>query len=594
MSDKTKIRRLKQVFTSFNEKVFYSKEISSIGTLGTVKLLKGGAARILNAIGRSFAYASTRAYGAFMLSFGLVSLFLQFAEFYFKSEQGDAFSYIIISGAIALLSLPLLMFDRPMCIALQEFSITDYLFFEFLSIKRMHRNAEVKVIKIPGGVFLGFIPAIVSFFLPIQYVILALFFIAVVFVAFTTPEFPMFLMILSLPYISAIPYSSVVLISLSALTFASYALKVVLGKRTYNFSVYDVIILAIMLTVFIGGIVGRGDDSLKNSAIFIAILLMYFPANNLIVNRRLADLAINGVVISSVPVAILSIVEFIVELGPYDKIPVYSTPGVSVFFTKPQALTAFLLVSAVLSAAYAIEKRRMWKKTLYSGIFMLEVAVLGLTLQPFAWLAMLLGIPAYFIITSKKLPLDLLSVFVLAPLLLFTIPASVLDPFYRTLNVSPAFSGMIAGYTEALLLFGESIWFGIGIGDASYVAAAGAGVSVVNTPLAIALELGIFAVILILSLILMLIRQLSYYRRFMTNSPFTTIKDMSALALTLIMIYGMGADPFSDGAILCLFFIVFGISSSVMRSARNDYNDRFSYYGDSRSSESSVIDIDIR
>ena len=61
-------------FSSLNDKLYKSVEISSIGTVGTVRLLKGKAAKLLNFIGRSFAYSSTRSYGSFILSFGLMGI----------------------------------------------------------------------------------------------------------------------------------------------------------------------------------------------------------------------------------------------------------------------------------------------------------------------------------------------------------------------------------------------------------------------------------------------------------------------------------------------------------------------------------------
>ncbi len=596
MSEKNIVGRMKYAFSDFNEKICFSKEISSIGSVGTVRLLKGGAAKFLNYIGRCFAYASTRTYGAFMLSFGLVSLFLQFAEFYFKSEPGDAFSYIIISAAVALLGIPLLIFDRPMCIALQDIPITDYLLFEFLSIKRMHRNESIKGLKMILGIFLGFIPAVISFFLPIQYVLLFLILTVIVLVSFTTPEFPMVLTILVLPYVSIIPYAEIVLVCASLIAFASYALKVILGKRVYNFSIYDIIVFILSLVILISGFLGKGDDSIKNSFLLIAVLLIYFPANNLIVNRRLADLSINSIVISSIPVAILSVVEFIVEsdVSSYDP-PSYATKGISVFFASPESLAAFLLVSAVLALAYSIGKRRMWKKVFYFCVFILEIMILGLMMQPFIWITILLGMPAYFIITSKKIPLDSLIAIILLPFVVFLIPVSFLDKAYAFLKISPSFSGILAAYNEALDVFGENIWFGVGVGDSGYNTVTGSNSGgIFNTPIGVGVELGIFAVILLCLFILIFLRQLSHYRRFMTNSVFVTVKDMSALAIVILFIYGMGNHIFDDMIMFALFIIVFGISNSAMRSARHEHEDRLSYYGDSRSSESSVIDVDIR
>ena len=149
---------MKSKFVGFNEKLFSSREISSVGTVGTMRLLRGGAARLLNFIGRCLSYTSTRAYGCFLMSFGLLSLLLHLSEYYFKAAPEVPLHTILTCAVVVIVAIPLLFFSKPICITVQDFSVTDRLFFEFLSIKRMHRNTEHKSIPSLAAVFLGFIP----------------------------------------------------------------------------------------------------------------------------------------------------------------------------------------------------------------------------------------------------------------------------------------------------------------------------------------------------------------------------------------------------------------------------------------------------
>ena len=581
--------------SSVNEKIYSTKEISGIGKMGTVRLLKGKAAKFLNFIGRSFAYSSTRSYGTFFLSFGIMSLLLNLSEYYFETEPQVALSSLIIGAVLAILSVPLLVFDRPMCIAVQDFFITDYLFFEFLSIKRMHRNFTHPSISPVAGLFLGVIPAVLSFLFGIEWVVLAIAVIILVTVAFTTPEFPMILALILVPYLPIIPLAELVLTFISLVTFLSFALKVILGKRVYNFGIYDALICVMILFALVGGIVGYGDDSLKNSVIFAVLLLGYFPASNLIVNRRLADCAINAVIVSSIPITVIAIIEFIVELPITQfKVPEYATPGTSALFTSPAALAAFLLVSAALTLAFAIEKKHKAKKTFYFSVFAVELLVLGLTAEPAAWIAMIAAILAYLIITSRKIPRGTLLLIILAPYLFFLIPGENLNTVSDFLNMPTSFSEKVAAYRDALVTIKENVWLGVGIGKESYVEATGGKSPIFNLFTGIGVELGVFVLAIFILMMLIRFRHLSYYRYYLRNSLVGVAGNMCAVATVILIVFGTDSYIFADNSVLYLFCSVFGICTAALRTAKREYDDRLSYYGDSSSSEYSALDIGIR
>ena len=582
-------------FSHINEKLFFSKEISSIGTAGTVKLLRGKAARLLNFIGRSLSYSSTRSYGSFMLSFGLVSLLLNFGEYYFMDEPEVSAQTLITCMVVAALSIPLLIFDKPICIAAQDLPLTDHLLFEFFAIKRMHRGVEHPSIPPLAALFLGFIPATLGFFLPIWWVILGLFLIVVVTVAFTSPEFPMILTLLSLPYISAFPHSTVIISVMSIICFLAYALKVMVGKRVFHFDLYDVIILLAMTVVFISGTVGLGDNSLINALLFISLMLGYFPATNIIVNRRLADSAIKSVIVSAVPIAVISIIEFIVELPSTSyEAPSYSTPGTSALFSTPMALAAFLLVCAILTLVFASEKKNKLSRSVYFFIFTMELGVLGLIMQPEAWVSALVALLAYPILKSRKIPLDVLVILIAIPYLIFLLPNTFLDTVSDYFDLSMSYSAKLGAFRRAFGVFVDNIWLGIGNGEGAYMKAVGrVKDGTFNALLGISVEFGIFLLILIVFMIILWLRQLSYYRLYVRNSLVCTTGDMAALAIIALLALGAFDYIFSDVSVFYLFWSVFAISTASLRTAKKEHDDRLGYYSDSRSSESSALDIGI-
>ena len=582
-------------FAGVNEKLFSSKEISGIGTVRVMRLLRGRVTKFLNFVGRSLSYTSARSYGCFFLSFGIMSLLLNLGEYYFKSEPQVHLSSLIIGMIFAAVAIPLIFFDKPMCVALQDFPLTDYLFFEFLSIKRMHKNTEHPTIPPLIAIFLGFIPAVAGFFLPIEWVVISIALTVLVTVSFTSPEFPMILTILSLPYLSLLPYPIIILSSLSVLAFLSYALKVVLGKRAFNLDIYSVLIFILMLCVFASGIAGYGSDSLRQSLIFIMLMLGYFPAANVIINRRLADCAINAVIASAVPITVISMIEFIVELPgtPYN-IPTYSTPGISATFSSPFALSVFILISAILTLVFAIQKKHRAKKIFYYTVFVLDILVLGIIMQPEIWFAALLTMLAYPILKFRKAPLEILLVLAAVPYLILLLPGDILDTVSGYFGNSVRFSETISGYKEAIGVFLDNIWLGTGIGEESHMIASGTDFTgAFNTAVGVAAELGILVSLCLVLVLLVRIRHLSYYRMYMRISLVGVIGNMTALATVAVLIVGAFGYVFSDTSLLYLFWSVFGICTSSLRTAKREFDDRMEYYGDSSSYDATALDVSV-
>lgn len=567
---------MKQSFSDINEKLFSSCEISSIGTVGTMSLLHGRMAKFLNFIGRALAYTSARAYGCFMLSFGMSALLLNFGEVYFTERTDISVSLLVICGILLLLSIPLLIFDRPMCIAFQDFAPTDKLLFDFLSIKRMRRNVLHASVHPAAALVIGLIPAALSFLFSMETVILVLIALVIVSVAFATPEFSMILSLLFAPYLLFLEHGGVFFAILSLVTFLSFVLKVILGKRVFHLSLSDAVFFLFMLSVLIFGLLSDADTD----AVLItsSVLLAYFPISNLIVNRRLAECAKTAVVISVLPVALSAVIEFIaIKAGKV-------TDGeISAFLGSSAALVAFMLAGGAATFVYAIERTRGWKRILCFSFFVLEIAAIAITMRPEPIIVCLLSLLAYPILKSRFVPIDILALLLLLPYALMFIPDVALDAFSDLFGLSVPLSVSFSSYRSMLSAFFDNVWLG-----APAEAPIGA-----NTPLGLALGFGIVAVILFAVLILLKLRHVSYFRLYTRNSVLGATGEMTALSMITLLLYGAYYNIFADCTVLFIFVAMLGISAAVLRTAKQEYDDRMGYYDDSKSSESSALDVGI-
>ena len=134
------------------------------------RVVFGGAARL----GDRLAYSSTRAYGMFFLGFGLLSMLVTLARDYLGYYESLPISVLVVGAVFALIGIPFVLVDEPICLAFQRFVVTDYIFFEFFCLKRMSEDDEQKGIAPPLGLVLGILLALLGIVIPMGYVALGI------------------------------------------------------------------------------------------------------------------------------------------------------------------------------------------------------------------------------------------------------------------------------------------------------------------------------------------------------------------------------------------------------------------------------------
>ena len=562
-------------------RVFSAREISGVSTKSLRVFLHGRVGRTVNSIARSISYTSTRTFGCMFMSFGLLSLFLHLFEYYFAKNPSVEPSSLIIGSVFSILSIPLVVFDKPASDALQDFPPTNYVLYEFFSIKRMRKNQSVKVITPFWGFIMGCIPAVVGFFLSLELVILILVIAVFVTVAFISPEFPLLFTLISLPYVTLLPKFEIVLAILSALTLLSFFRKVMLGKRVYYLEAYDVGIFILAAVFLLCGVIGGGSSSTANAWVMIALVLGYIPAGNLIVNRRLADCAANSIIFSAFPLSLSAIGEYI-----YSIVKGARTPSTSIF-SSTEELSVFLLVSAIFTLFFAIEKKNKAGRVLYSLILIFNILALATTENILLPIVFILGALAFLVLNSSKIPNEMTILLALVPLLIFLLPTDALDKISEIFEIYPTLPARLSDFKESVSLFFDNLLFGIGAngfsGAESY--------PTFNLISGVACRFGIIALVIFLLMLLFRLRHLSLFTAFYKNSISGSLVNMSALSIFCICSLGMINDPFAYMSIFCLFWCVMGICSAALRISKSSVDDYVSYYRDLSSYDSADVSV---
>ena len=572
-------------------KQFVSREISGSMTQGMRRFLSARIFAVGRAVSDFFSHVASRAYGAAMLSFGLLALLLHFVGVY----PDESVANPIIAAMLSIISVPLLLSEKPLPLLLQDFAVTDYMFFEFFCIKRFNRMESGRKFPIFAALLIGALLAVLGIAFPVWQIVLAVVSLAFLYVSFVSPEFAFFTTFLLMPYLDRISSSEVLLCILITVSTLSFFRKVLYGKRVINLEQYDLLFAAMIFMILLSGIFVKGVESFKWSVEMLIMTAGYILASNIITNRRIAERSMNSIVISSLPPSVISIVTFVRAVLDGEAASLVDR-GIGSTFSSPDILAVFLIVAIVFSVAM-VKSTHNSVKLLYIAAIAINSVALVLTGELFAVLALLLGIVAYSAIKGNRWAM-LLPLLLFLPYALLLLPASLLD---RAFAVIPSLSSVhetLSLWSLCFSVFLDNIFVGIGIGKECFAEEmVQHGVvgfeNSSNLFLELGLEAGALALVCFLLLLLVRLRHRVRYYPYIKNSELSKISPMSEICIFCLIAYGAYSYIWADTSMYYLFCCVFGIASATLRVARKEYNDRIFYYEDTRASDSSVVDVEI-
>ena len=540
-----------------------------------------------------------------MLSFSIVNLLLNLSIYYIEVNVTEIpLIALVCSAVFGVIAIPLLIFDIPLPDALGSVRALDFLLFDVLCIKRTSaKDSYSKPIPMAVMIFIGIAIALIGFFVPLDVVLIAIFLAVFVFLAISSPEFSLMLTVTSIPYVQLLPHPTLILAVATAVSAISFAIKVMLGKRSYHFEQYDVLIMFFALFIIVSGIFNGGISSFRDSLIMTVLTLAYPLTSNLISNRRLADSATNLIVASSVPVAIYAIISyFVLPAHPEWIDPEFAdsiTARAIGTFANPNVYAVFLLIACTFSAAFTLDKHRKRTKALHLAALALNLTALILTWTRGAWIALIIAIIAAPIITHVKPPKVLLIPITLIPLALTVFATDITERLLSVFNLSDSsIASRLSIWRSSLAMLTDRPILGSGIGSESFIdrflVFAEDGVTAPhshNLFLEIGVEAGVIALFVFVLLLLVRIRHLATYSPYVKSSSVGMISVASSLAMVALVAFGMTDYIWYNHSMYFAFFAVFGINSAVLRISKQEHNESKYFRGSEASSYSATAEI---
>lgn len=572
-------------------KGFYTKEFSGSMTKRFKRLLSRPFFKFARNIADFLSHISARAYGTTFFTLGLFSMVMYFFGFSFDKSVLTP----IVGGAISLISILLLIFDKPLPILLQEFSLTDYIFFEFFCMKRHNVMEGQRSFPLVFAVAIGFIPALLSAFVPLWQIAIAIIVIVSVYVSMESPEFIFLLSLFTLPYLRYIDNYEIGLVIAVLVCAISFVRKVIYGKRVVCIEQYDIFLGLMMLFVLISGIFLKGVASFSGSVEMIVLAFGYMLAGNIITNRRLAERAINAIVISAFFAALVSIGQLISVLVNTKGSP--DLLDLSGILAREDGMSIFFIAATVFSFGM-IKQYGKLHRTIYTTVSLVCLLGVIVTGEFFALITLLIAGLVYFILKAHKGWLFTLPILLFLPLLILLLPDNILNMlFYYSPSIVSA-ERLYELWSNSFTVFINNFFVGVGIGSESFaeemanMGMAGFADSS-NLLIELGLEAGVFALLCFISMLFTRLRHRSVQYLYVKNSQMKSLVGISGSCLFCLLAFGMLNYIWSDPCAYYLFWCIFGIGSALLRVVKKDFADKVLYYEEASALDSSVIDIQI-
>ena len=588
------------------ERRFSDKIISGVGNYYSKRILESPISKFLSRIRSAVAFASIKSFGALLVTFGLMTLLINFAEYYFMSLPTSPATQLIIGAAFTLVGLPLVFIDTPLSDAVQKWRVASFILFDTLCLRKSDakdREAKNELTLIP--IMLGIVFAFFGYLFSLTAVIVPIFSLAFITLAISSPEFALMFSVLILPIIPLFPHSTL-LVSFLVLTIAvSFLGKVVLGKRLLHIEQYDALLLLFMLFVFISGVFNKGIVSFEKSVGLIVIALIYTLVSNIIVNRRIADAFVRIMIFSSVPTAVYGIIMYFIAPAHKEWFdPVFAeeiSKRAFSTFTNPNIYAVYLLVATIFSFAFMIDRAHKNGMLLYVPAFILNTVCLVLTWSRGAWIAIVISAAAFAIIRSRRAPKILLIPAILIPTSLLFIPANVMNRILSVFNLEDtSIASRFSIWRSSLRMFFDNIFIGVGVGEEAfseeflkYAEDSVTAPHSHNLFLEIGCEIGIFALLLFALLLLLRVRHRASYAKYVRNSSVDNLCTTSGTAFFALLIFGLTDYIWYSSSMYFLFFAVFGLGSATLRISKSEYDDSALYVYEEPDETSGEINITI-
>ncbi len=516
---------------------------------------------------------STRDYGIMMLVMGAVIALLYPLNGYVLFLN-VTFRMFISALAVCVLSIPLLCSGKSISKNIYNSKLCNALFFKLLGLnkEKMRQVSEKQRVSLPNAAFfVGVLLGVLSYFVMPLELIGGIALIVLAYCVLTRPEIGVLVTVTILPFAS-----TRVLIFCVGYVFVCYALKCILGRRTFKFEYFDVFVVILLIITLIRGAISTNIvESIPSALSTVCLMSFYFILTNLIRTKEWFRRCLVSLVLSGMAVAIIGIIQVIIgklSVRVPDLLKLFSNEQSATGpFNDPNTFAHYLAAIIPFTIVHFISERSGRKKL--SGVFFGIIMVIALCLAHS--LSGIIGIVfatlLLLIIFNRNFSYLALAFCVLCPVLYFTLPQNALDSILSIkILEGVSITGIVNETREGFAMVLEKP-FGIGSGVEVFKSAFQTSEGYFDNAIIQALlEYGVIGFVAILLFGIMLMRLTFSYCLKAKNQYRKINCCVGFCAVAGLVVSSVINYTWYDKRIFLMFWILVAISFAYMRIERAD------------------------
>lgn len=525
-----------------------------------------------------FLTAKLNMFGLFFFLYGACLIFIQLIKI-FAEFQGEPLLRETIIGFICAVGGFFMIFSKKsLASAIYESRFLRWILFDCLGVPDT-TLAEAAQMEVKNGLNMLFIFAMVFGFLSMFVEPLLIFFavvlFALLFVLFSFPESFVVAVFFAVPFVDTLQLCAFI-----CLIFFSYILKLICGRRVFRLHMIDGVVLGFLSFLIFGGIVTVSKDGLPKMLLMVCFMGMYFVIKNIISSPAMVKRCLYALVSSSLFVSVYGIYQNyfgVLSTEWQDMTVFFEIKGrVVSFFENPNVLGEFLILVFPITIALMITSTRSYERFYMFVIALLDCWCLALTWSRGAWIGCIVTMVLFLCVSGKYFfTAGLLSLPWIGTLLYLKNDMLILK---RLTDFTDSSTSYRVGIWKGVLRMLEKVGLcGIGIGEEAfrkiYPMYAQSGIEAAphahNLYLQIAVEMGIFALIVFLAFVFLYAQfSFSFCKSAKSRSNRTICLGIFCGILALL-IQGMTDYVWYNYRIFLLFWMIVGLGAAHVFAAKD-------------------------
>jgi len=439
-------------------------------------IIKCENSKIINSVIRltdKILITNLRSVAILFLAFGFYSTIIYLLKALILNQIEMTVTGIFIGVAVIAVSIPMLFSKQRLYDALKNSVIINAVVFELLGFAEKffdgngtdNNNSEdlkkINVIYYSFGMILGLLTYFISPLLVCVLIVAVLF----LYLLLCKPEIGVLGIFLGLPFLPTMP-----LAGFCILVGVCYFAKLIRGKRTFSFELFDLTVLIFCVIMLSAGVISVSKTgSLRPALMYTCFGLMYFITVNMIRSREMIIKSAACLIFSGFLTAVYGVYQNYFGVGDttWQDNDMFSEIAGRVVstFENPNVLAEYLILVIPLGIMTFFIAKKMTIRILSFIYLVFTMLCLIYTWSRGSWLGFLFSAAILFVILNKRAVAVYVGMLFVVPLLPIILPENIIQRFLSIGNlVDSSTSYRVSIWTASFEMIKSFALSGIGVG----------------------------------------------------------------------------------------------------------------------------------